>query len=1396
MITEKGHLMLADLDKRFDDPPRSFSPVPIWWWSGEKLDAHRLRWQLERFAEGGVYNLLIMNLAPAGPLYGCDADDPPYFSEEWWTIFRGVCKDARALGVRLWFYDQFGFSGANMQARLVTQHPTFAGQSLERIACDVAGAGMLECPEAGTPVAAFVIPIDGQGQPVGEPSQIPVHGKSVTWHGPGTHRLMLFYSIESGFDYYSVSACQALLAMVHGAFEAHVGDFFGNVIVGTFQDELAAMPVWSRDFAQAFRARRGYDVLPHLPALWEEYGDQAQRVRHDYHATRSALAEMAFFKPLFQWHEERGLTCGFDQQGPARAGYPIQSVQLYADYPRTHRWYTAPGSDHHGEAKLHSSLAHLYDRPRVWIEAFHSSGWGGTLEETFDWLLPWVRAGANLYDPHAVYYSTRGGWWEWAPPSTDWRQPYWKHHHVFALTISRLCSVLTLGHHVCDIGVLFPTTTIQAGLLMSGFNQGAQTAHDLYLRLVGKMHWYKVEPGVLDRACRDFDVLDDASIQRGQVQDGRLHIGEERYGAIVLPGCSVLEDETAARLVAFVEGGGMLVAVGSTPRLVVGTAGGGESTQQLAALFELGRAYAVNAPEGVVPLLAAVPAQIEAPVPTLVRRVGQATVVFVPAISPRATRMRGEREPRAEVGLDGWFNVDYTFDPSTYHRMISIQAHGIQDAPELWEPCSGRKHLLEAHPIDGGIDVHIPFDDSPAVLLVWPGEQDAGRIVQALTSRRGRFTAPTADLSAPCGRGVALPDVWEVNIEPTLDNRWGDFALPATTTSLGVERWVFRHMVDASGQTGLNEHWFNPEWDDSNWPLVHATFGPHGLWTGPIEPEQLPAPLGTGDEWSTSQNAAGKWQEAIYSLSRGIYKDHLHQRTLGPKGHVPEEFLDFGLVRAGEAVQFRTTLDLKEPLTAYLALGAPAQKTLWVNGIRAITCPPDRVAAEEDKGYLFFVPVTLGAGRNLLEFRLQAEVDGNVRAHFAFIKEPTRYGRPEWVQARDTQKDTLLTYTKRITVPFRPQRAVMHVAAVEPCRIRVNGVEVGVQGGFDPYPDLDRPHIQRYDLLKALREGENLVELEVTDLGASGRLLVDALIESDGSRIALMSDGAWQVTRNGRPTALEVQRKQWLDLNSPQVQWVDLRSTQVWRRPHPLPATIWLENALPITCPPDRVGIVLALVPDGCEEYGRTEWLRFVVPPGAMRMHLRFHGGATVYLDGVEQQPVAHADGTDVTVMEVTLPHPTALRRVCALRVETRPGYRAGGILDAPVRFEMATGVMKVGSWEEQGLVGYSGGVRYSQTLVRGNTGQPGIRTLLNLGRVRGTAEVHINGKLVGVRIWSPYTFDLTDHLRPGENALHVSVYNTLGPYMEAVSPTSFVFPGQTVSGLFGPVTLTETGGD
>jgi len=67
---------MATLAESFREPPKIFSPVPTWWWSGEPVVKERLRWQMERLAEAGVFNVLIMNLAPNGPLFGSDPDEP------------------------------------------------------------------------------------------------------------------------------------------------------------------------------------------------------------------------------------------------------------------------------------------------------------------------------------------------------------------------------------------------------------------------------------------------------------------------------------------------------------------------------------------------------------------------------------------------------------------------------------------------------------------------------------------------------------------------------------------------------------------------------------------------------------------------------------------------------------------------------------------------------------------------------------------------------------------------------------------------------------------------------------------------------------------------------------------------------------------------------------------------------------------------------------------------------------------------------------------------------------------------------------------------------------------------------------------------------------------------
>ncbi|MCP2351038.1 glycosyl hydrolase [Nonomuraea roseoviolacea] len=1253
------------------EPPRAYSPAAIWWWSGEPLRRDRLRRQLERFAEGGVWNLVILNLAPSGPMFGSDADDPPFFSEAWWTLLEQVCDDAEELGISLWFYDQLGFSGADLQARLVDEEPRFAGRWL--------------APDGSV--------------------------------------------ATRGFDYLSTEACAALIDRVHGAFERRLGKRLGGVIAGSFQDELPSIPTWSDGFAEEFARRRGYDLTPHLPALWQDGGGgpDAGRVRRDYHRTRAELAEEAFFRPLAAWHERHGLVSGCDQQDPARAGHPVEGVQLYADYARTHRWFGAPGSDHHGDARIHSSLAHLYGRPRTWIEAFHSSGWGGTLEETFDWLLPWLRAGATLYNPHAVYYTTKGGWWEWAPPATDWRQPYWRHHRVFADAVTRLCAALSLGRHACDVAVLLPTATAQAFTGLDGAGAEAGRAQEVYRRLVGDMAWFRMVPGVLDELGLDADVIDDDSLQRATVRpsapeawgDGaRLEVAGESYAAVVLPACAVLEPGTERALVAFAQRGGLVVAVETVPD---------------GPLRDLARfAPSVDA---LGPLLAPL-RRVEAPVPPLVREVDGATLVYLQAAFPMASRVAVEH-PDARGADQGWDSATIDFDPSRYATGMPVRVRGVTGAPLLVDPFTGGARVLPSAVDGDGVEVVVPFDAGPAALLVFTGQE-----------------APPPPPAVPGGtRQVDLDSGWEMEPVPTLDDTWGDLGHDGPV----LRRWEVEHRLDG----------------EEAWRPAYATFGPHGVWhltpddvTTPAPAGEPPVPAAGRPAAEGAPAAAGDRRAAVFSVSRGIRKDPIHRVTLGPKGHVPEEFLDFGRVPAGHAAWFRCELTVPAGADpdgrAYLAVGAAAAKAAWIDGAAVPLA---------DRGHLAIAGEPLSPGTYVLDLRLAPdEADGGdapLRAHVAVVTDPEAYLRPEWIAGPEGPAE--------LTATFVPRGTTLQVASTAACRVLVNGVELGRQGGFDPYADLRKPRVRRYDASGALRPGPNVVTVRVAD--GSEPVLVDG---------CATSGPGWEAVRDGVRSPARVRRSQYLDP----------AALHLPRRPHPLPDTSWLSGA-----GGDDVVLRAVLGEEGAA--GRVEWLRFQVPPGATAVRVPLRGRAVLTLDGdpvvgdtvVRDTGVGDAAVGD-TAVEATVAEGTGLLevpldggrgpRVATLRVETEAGHAGGAILTGPVEFDAGPGPIELGDWERTGLPEYSGGVRYRRTVTVTATG-PGV---LDLGRVRGTAEVRVNGRACGVRVCSPYRFDVGAALRPGENTVEVEVYGTLAPHLDAVSPTHFVFPGQRVTGLFGPVRL------
>ena len=63
-----------------------------------------------------------------------------------------------------------------------------------------------------------------------------------------------------------------------------------------------------------------------------------------------------------------------------------------------------------------------------------------------------------------------------------------------------------------------------------------------------------------------------------------------------------------------------------------------------------------------------------------------------------------------------------------------------------------------------------------------------------------------------------------------MDNRYGDFRLPATDKIIGPEARIFRHAVE-SGDAAA---WQEPDFDDSRWERVTYDFGPQFWLLGPM----------------------------------------------------------------------------------------------------------------------------------------------------------------------------------------------------------------------------------------------------------------------------------------------------------------------------------------------------------------------------------------------------------------------------------------------------------------------------------------------------------------------------------------------------------------------------------
>ena len=835
----------------FKNPPPGYGEVPFWWWTGDNLDVDRMLAQVRELHTKGIsgFQVNYSHLDTKG--WPTDSGEPKLFTDAWWKVYGQISEECGKLnmgigmstytidwpnGAKNLFWSKF-YSRPELNAVELVMERVKAGDGSQE-----AGVRRQETGGGGFAVRAYEL-IDGVLQAGG----VDLTGRATEWVAPaGEWEVWTFKAVrkEGSLNPMRPGSGATVIEGFYQEFENHNPGGGSKGLNFFFNDELEiglGKFAWCDDFAHEFKKRKGYDLLDVLPAMWEDMGDITPKVRIDYADVRMSLMEERYFEPIYNWHTSRGIIYGCDNHG---RGLDPHS---YGDYYRATRWYSAPGHDTPGgnadpiKGKVSSSIANMYRRPRVWLEGYHSLGWGATPERLMFATRENYLYGCNLFSLHGFYYTLLGSHWEWAPPCYHFRMPYWKHMGVFLKYFERLSYLMSQGHHVCDIAVIYPVTPYEAEM-------NGDAARDVAFEIGRKLF----EAGI------NFDYVDHESVDRAMVKDGRLIVdyADASYTILIFPNMEAARWSNLEKAATFTEAGGVVVSVGVVPSA---TDRAGRNDPELAALNE--RAFRAENRLGTVDELFPI--------------IGQSFTPDFQGLDKTVRAMHRRIGPR-----DVYMVMD-----AAPGSAVEFRAKG---KVELWDPWTGDSVPLRVITQTAtGTKVELPLETYEAQVVVFtPGEEHVN---------------PSVARQAALIEKEITGD-WRVSFEPTMDNRYGDFRLPVTEENqmIGVEA---RRFVWAKETEELAASAMRPETDDTVWTTQLCGHGPKFYVLGPVphdvDPAEADAFLSSfkrvdPNESVTLNGEAFHWRPYEFSWRYGKEEDHGHQGFHGLKGTVSDNFIRFG----------------------------------------------------------------------------------------------------------------------------------------------------------------------------------------------------------------------------------------------------------------------------------------------------------------------------------------------------------------------------------------------------------------------------------------------------------------------------------------------------------------------
>lgn len=521
-----------DLLKEFLNPDKDYSVLAFWFLNGE-LKEDTLKQQMREMVEKGVYG---------GFLHPRAYLKTPYLEEEWWKMI-GVCiTEAEKLGFTPWLYDEYawpsGSAGSTFEygyqkpSRILAagEQNMAKGLYAKKFSEETCWEQFAEDPEDQL---YRVIKKDGM------------------------YYVFYRHVFEKAVDYLNPETIADFIKLTHEEYKKRYGEKFGSLIPGIFFDEIFMMgnPIpWTEKLPQQFQKTYGYDITEKLPSLIDGEAEADKRVRKDYFELIASMYETAFFKQISEWCEENqlkltGHTEEFLWEQPRRQG----------NYFDTMRHLMIPGSDCHdyrysyprkitySEPKYAVSVARAYGKERAMSEAMGGAGWNCSVEEFKRGINVLAAMGTNMFILHGFYYECehQGSQSDW-PTSFFYQNPYWKYFGIFAKYVQRICYMNSIGTPVVPYGILYPAADMQENMEDGRENGRGRAVSEAFHKAFHTMIEHQM----------DTDMVDEASIERAEIREGKLCVGLQRFEMLLLPqGCS-LKETTKEKLANFRESGG------------------------------------------------------------------------------------------------------------------------------------------------------------------------------------------------------------------------------------------------------------------------------------------------------------------------------------------------------------------------------------------------------------------------------------------------------------------------------------------------------------------------------------------------------------------------------------------------------------------------------------------------------------------------------------------------------------------------------------------------------------------------------------------------------------------------------------------------------------------------